>query len=230
MHALRFFRVVPLHSTYMLVGLAALGLFGIAELLVDPQRGMDVGVPVVLLHMFAVSSGFFVPARRGHFDLLLTGGGSRLQIALAHWFVSVTPGLAVWLVLGITEAVLLGRGRGAVFSNGSVAAMVLISMLGWALTVPLPRLSGGVIWLVVLFIALSASGEWRSSLMSAAEGGGSQWSLGVMFVVCPLLMVGTRLGGMQVLALLPGLGLGALATAAAVAWISRSSLSLEASQ
>ena len=214
----------------MLGGLAALGLLGVAELAMDSTRGMDVAVPVLLLHMFAVSSGFGVPARRGHFDLLLTSGSSRLQIALAHWCVSVAPGLAVWLVLGVAEVVLKAGPNGAVFSSGTVSAMVLISTLGWALTVPLPRLSGGVIWLVVLFLALTASGDWRAALLSVAAGGGTQWSLGVMFVVCPLLLVGITLERPQWLAVLPGLGSALVAMVVAVWWIRRSHLSLEASQ
>lgn len=230
MHALRFLRVVPLHSFYMLVGLAALGALGIAQLAMDAGSGTDTAIPVLLLHMFAVSSGFSVPARRGHFDLLLTGGSSRLEIAVTHWFVSVAPGLAVWLVLGICETMLRGSTRGAVFSNGSVAAMVLISTVGWAVTVPLPRLSGGVIWLVALFIALTASGDWRGTLLTAAEGGGSAWSLAAMFLVCPLVLVGTTLDAWQARGLLPGLLVALVAVIAAMSWIARSSVSLEASQ
>src|SRR5258705_3172966 len=128
MRALRFFRVVQLHSAYMLIGLAALGVFGVAEFAMDPGRGMDVAVPVMLLQMFAVSSGFSVPARRGHFDALLTGGSSRLQVALTHWLVSIAPGISVWLVLGLCERAFGGigdgGGRGAVLSSGSIVAMM----------------------------------------------------------------------------------------------------------
>ena len=55
MHALRFFRVVPLQSTFMLAGLATLGLYGVVVLTIDATSGMDVAVPVLLLHMFAVA-------------------------------------------------------------------------------------------------------------------------------------------------------------------------------
>src|SRR5262245_18990147 len=108
MHAMRFFRVVPLHSMFMLAGLAALGVYGVVMLVMDAGRGMDAAVPVLLLHMFAVSSGFVVPARRGHFDLVLTGGSTRLRVAVVHWAASVAPGLFVWFVLGCVEWVRVG--------------------------------------------------------------------------------------------------------------------------
>ncbi len=229
MRALRFLRVLRLHSTYMLMGLLALGALGVITLVMDPGRGMDVAVPVLLLHMFAVSSGFDVPARRGHFDLLLTGGAGRLQIAAAHWLVSAVPGVAMWLLLGVCE-LLMGAQRSSVFSNGSVAAVLMISILGWGLTVPLPRLSGGVIWLVVLFIALTFSGNWRAALLSVAESGGNGWSLALMFVLCPLLLVGTTLDKSDLVALLPGLIVALAVMAAAISRIATSDVRLEEAQ
>lgn len=229
MQAIRFFRVVPLHSTSMLVGLAALAAFGIITLAMDSGSGMDATVPVLLLRMFAASSGFAVPARRGHFDLVLTGGTPRLHVALVHWAMSIAPGLLVWALLGAAEWTLAGH-RGTVFSNGSVAAIALISMLGWALTVPLPRLSGGVVWLVALFIALAASGDWRDTLLRAAEGGAGTLDLSIVFLVCPLFLVGTSLDQSQVIGLLPGLAVAVGAMVAAFLWILRVDFALEAAQ
>jgi hypothetical protein len=228
--ALRFFRVMPLHSTYMLWSLVALGVFGVAELIVDHSLGTEVAMPVLLLQMFAVCSGFDVPARRGHFDLLFTGGSSRLEIAAAHWFVSAVPGIAVWLVVGLAETIVRGGVGGAVFSSGSIAAMALISTLGWAVSVPLPRLSGGVIWLVVLFVALTTSSNWRIALLTVGHGGLSQEAMGVMFVVCPVLMAGTTIEKTQLVAVMPGLAVGFLAAMAAAYWIARSNIPLEAGQ
>lgn len=229
MLAVRFFRVVLLHSSYMLMGLGALGIFGVATLAMDPGSGMDVTVPLLLLQMFAVSSGFAVPARRGHFDLLLTGGASRQTVALVHWAMSVAPGVLVWLFLGCVEWALAGRPATA-FSNGSIAALIMISTMGWAVTVPLPRLSGGVVWLVALFIVLAASGDWREALLRAADGGAGNLELSVVFLLCPLLLVGTTLERAQALALLPGLGLAAIAMGTAIAWIVRTDIALEAAQ
>lgn len=229
MHAARFFRVVPLHSSYMLCGLAALGVFGVITLTMDPGRGMDVAVPVLLLQMFAVSSGFAVPARRGHFDLLLTSGSPRVRVAVVHWAMSIAPGIVVWAVLGCVEWAFVGH-PGTVFSNGSIAAVIMISTTAWAVTVPLPRLSGGVVWLVALFIVLAASGDWRATLLEAADGGGGGVELGAVFLVCPLFLVGTNLDRSQMTALLPELGLAALAMGLAIVWIQRVDIALEAAQ
>jgi hypothetical protein len=213
----------------MLVGLGALGIFGMTALAIDPQRGMDVTVPVLLLQMFAVSSGFAVPARRGHFDLLLTGGVSRHAVAIVHWAMSVAPGVAVWLVLGCVEWALAGR-PAAAFASGSIAAAIMISTLGWAMTVPLPRMTGGVMWLVAFFIVIAASENWREILLRAVDGGPGHLDVGVAFVLCPLLLVGTELDRPHILALLPGLGVAAIAMAAAIGWIVRTDISLEAAQ
>jgi hypothetical protein len=227
--AVRFFRVVLLHSHYMLIGLVAMALFGVSTLAMDPGSGTDATASLLLLQMFAVSSGFAVPARRGHFDLLLTGGVSRPAIAFAHWAVSVTPGMAAWIFLGVVEWILAGRPE-KVLSSGTVGAFALVSTLGWAVTVPLPRLSGGVLWLASLFIAVAALGNWQETLAQVSEGrlGGPQMS--VAFLVCPFLMVGNTLDPGQRIALLPGLALAGGAMAAAIVWICRMDVALEAAQ
>jgi hypothetical protein len=213
----------------MLAGLGAVGTFGIAALAIDPERGIEVTVPVLLLQMFAVSSGFAVPARRGHFDLLLTGGPNRHTVAIVHWAMSAAPGVAVWIALGCAEWALAGR-PAAAFANGSIAAVIMISTIGWAITVPLPRLTGGVMWLVAFFIMTAASEHWRDMLLRAAGGGAGHLDVGTAFVLCPLLLVGVELDRPQVLALLPGVGLAAVAVFAAIAWIVRTDISLEAAQ
>ena len=230
MRALRFFCTVRLHSNYMLGGMAVLGMIGVVEVAASPERGIDAAVPLLLLHMFGVSSGFAVPARRGHFDLLLTGGTSRLEIAAAHWIVSVAPGLIAWFTLGLCEALLWSAQPGAVFASGTVAAVALISSLGWAVTVPLPRLSGGAIWLFALVVVLTSAGYGRAGLLTAAQGGGGSWSLGSMFVLCPLLLAGMRLEAGQFWALVPGLAFGLTSALAAAVWVVRVNLGLEASQ
>ena len=229
MLAVRFFRVVPLHSTYMLVGLAALGVFGLVTLSLDPGSGMDVTVPVLLLQAFAVSSGFAVPARRGNFDLLLTGGATRRSVALVHWAMSAAPGILVWLFLAGVEWAVAGR-PGAALSNGTIAALFLISTLGWAVTVPLPRMSGGVVWLVALVIVVAASEGWQQSLQRITQGGAGNMELAVVFLICPWLLVGNTLAYAQFPGVLPGLALAATAMAVAVAWINRADIALEAAQ
>ena len=228
--ALRFFRIVPLHSDFMLGGLAGLGAFGVTTLIIDSGRGLDAVAPIVFLHMFAVSSGFLLPARRGHFDLVLTGGSTPMRVALVHWLVSIAPGVAMWLLVGTVELALSAGAHATAFTNGTIAAMAMISTVGWALTVPMPRLSGGVMWLVVLFIALAASGSWRAALLTVADAGGSVWSLGLMFTLCPVLLVGATLRGAELLALTPGFVAAVALVAVAMVWICQADLRLEAAQ
>ncbi len=230
LRALAFFRVVPLHSFYMVMGLTAVSVFGVVILLMNEGQGTDALMPVLLLHVFAVSSGFTVPARRGHFDLLLTAGMPRVVIAITHWLVSAAPGVAAWLTLGVVELIVKQGSPTSAFSTGTIAAVLMISTFGWALTVSLPRLTGGVVWLVTLFVALTISAQWRAALFGAAEGHGSPAMLAIAFVLNPLFVVGTRLNVSQMLAIWPAVAAGVIAVVAACAWIARMDIGLEVAQ
>jgi hypothetical protein len=227
---LRFLRVVPLHSPYMLLALAAVGLSSMAMIALDPTMGEDAIAPVALLQMFAASSGFAVPARRGHFDLLLTGGATRLRIAAAHLAVSVLPGVALWLVLGLAGMAAARTIAPRAFAPGTVFAMLVISVLAWAVTVPLPRLSGGIAWLLLIALALVGWLEWRALVTAAGTGTLDPVTLAAMYLVCPLLLVGQRLTSMQAAALVPGAVIAAAACAAAIWWITRMDVALESAQ
>lgn len=227
--ALHFFRTVQLHSRPMLAGLVALGLLGTLTLMLDPTRGVEVTLPVVVVQMFAASSGFLVPARRGHFDLLLTVGASRRLVAASHWAVSAAPGLALWLGLGVWERLWTGA-HGAVLSSGSVTAMLLVSLLGWAGTVPLPRLGAGVIWLVLMAALFATTGQWPGTGQTPLLGDLTAWPRPVQWMVCPLLLVGQRFEGEAAWSALPGLALAVFAWWAAVLAVERASLGLEAAQ
>ena len=170
----RFFLAVPLQSPYMLGGLALVVVLGMAELVLAPGSGQDAVVTLLLLQMFSASSGFAIPARRGHYDAILTGGSSRTAVVGWHLVMSVAPGLVGWLVLGACE---LGVGRSVVLSGGSIAAMVMVSAAGWAVTVPLPRLSGGVVWLVLLLAGLGwpTAGRRAIAMPGVRRSTGVRW-------------------------------------------------------
>ncbi len=227
--AVHFFHTLRLHSRPMLAGLASLGLLGGLVLLLDPTRGVEVTLPVVVVQMFAASSGFLVPARRGHFDLLLTVGPSRRLAAAAHWAVSAAPGLVLWLGLGCLEAA-LGGGGGAALASGTVAAMALVSLLGWAGTVALPRLGAGVIWLVLMAALLATTGQWPGTGRMPLLGELAEWPRPVQWTVCPLLMVGLRLDDAGCWSAMPGLVLAVAGWWVAVLAVERASLGLEAAQ
>jgi hypothetical protein len=220
--------VVPLHSSYMRLAFLIVTGFGTVMLVVDPSSGEQVVVPVVALQMFAASTGFAVPARRGHYDLLMTGGAGRLQIAATHLLLSVAPGLAAWLVLGFVELALTA-GRSRVFATGTVAALGFASSLAWAATVPLPRLSGGIIWLLAIVMFLASSDGWRGAAVAARDGTSSVESA-LLYALCPFVLVGRPLSWADAWVLVPGMALAVLSVASALVWVTRMDVPLEASQ
>ena len=227
--ALRFFIVAPLHSRYMWVAMVAVLVSGIAMLVVDPAKGADVLGPLALLQMFAASSGFAVAARRGHLDLLLTAGPGRTTVAVTHLALSVLPGLLVWCALGVVE-MLVGRTLSPLaFTQGSVVALCSISALAWAMTVRLPRLSGGIAWL--LGIAVWVVG-WSGgpTVMAAASERTDTVTRAVVVTVCPFVLLGKRLPVSEMVLVLPVVVLALALTAAAVIWIVRMDVPLESAQ
>ena len=223
-----FYRVVPLHSPYMWLALSLITAIGILILVVDPSAGEQVVVPIVFLQMFSASTGFAVPARRGHYDLLMTSGAGRLRVAATHLLLSVAPGMAAWLVVGGVEAA-VRRGESIALSPGSVIALLVVSTLAWAVTVPLPRLSGGVVWLLAIVMLLGTTDQWRGAALAAREGipsiGGA-----LVYALCPFLLVGRPLTWPAAWMVVPGVALSAIAVASALAWVTKMDVPLEASQ
>ena len=202
----RFFAVVPPMPLLMI------GTFGVVTAVVtvmvafDPSRAPQALTPILLLQLFACSSGFDVPARRGHYDLLLTHAGSRRFVLLGHWAASACPGVICWLVLAAGCRVAVGRDAGGLFTTGSMAAVCLVSTIPWAATLRLPRFSGAIGWLLVVAVlslvapeAFSggtkpSSADWKSWLETA-------WAV----LVYPPVLVGRSLNGPEALAAAPAL-------------------------
>lgn len=143
---IRFFCIVrPWHSL-VVGGLAAATAVAGLLLAVGRIDSADALAPIVFLQTLVVSSGFAGPARRGHYDFLIASGQQRLAIALAHWAVSASPGMSAWLVLALID--LAANGGSALLSPRVVTGLMVASTLPWAVTVPLPRLTGGLVWIV----------------------------------------------------------------------------------
>lgn len=152
---IRFFRVVPpvpglMHGAFAASVVAAAVALGLQ--VTDPYGAL---APVFLLQTLAASSGFAVPARRGHYDLLLTSGVSRLRIGAAHFVASILPGVLCWVLIAALEAVSGGRFPRVSLASGTIAGLVIVSALSWAATVPLPRLTGGIVWLLIVVAPLN---------------------------------------------------------------------------
>lgn len=227
MNPWRFFLAVPLQSPYMLGGVVLVVVRGMVQIVLAPNGGEDAVVTLLLLQMFSASSGFAIPARRGHYDPILTGGASRTAVVASHAGMSIAPGVFGWLLLGSCE---LAMGHSAVLSSGSLAALALVSAGGWAMTVPLPRLSGGVVWLVLLLAGLGWPMSWWRDLLAVASGGAGVETRAVLYVLCPLVLSGRALTQEDLLALLPALAMAAAGCLAAWRWLVRVDVPLEAAQ
>ncbi len=227
---LRFFRIVPTQPTLIVWTFVAIVIVGVTTILRESSRSEGAMVPVLLLQLFAASSGFEVPARRGHYDLLLTSGQRRIWMALAHWATSSAPGVMAWLTLAGVEVAATAGADTRLLTTGTFAAMGLVSTLPWAITVRLPRFSGGIGWLLALSISASvlSSGNLPSHA-SADDVGNVVWSAWA-FLVYPAGFVGHNLDADGGLIAAPALVLALASMAAACRWVSRASVPLEAAQ
>ncbi|HKE84105.1 MAG TPA: hypothetical protein VKB50_10135 [Vicinamibacterales bacterium] len=229
LYLLRFFLVVSPLSGLVVWTFGLLVVAASILIVFAPERTAGALAPLLLLQMFAASSGFAVPARRGHYDLLLTRSGGRTSIALAHWLTSIAPGVAGWLILASVEALVSGRASISL-ASGTCAAVALVSTIPWAVTIALPRFSGGIGWLLVLTLAgitFSPGGiDWLSFHPVRHETLAASWA----FFVYPMTAVGRHLTTSDTVVVAPALLVAVAAMAFACAWVRRATLPLEAAQ
>jgi hypothetical protein len=228
---IRFFRIVTPLPPLMLPAFAGVGAAASLLVLLEPDRAGVAAVPLLLLQLFASSSGFMVPARRGHYDVLLAGGYQRLLIAAAHWAMSILPGVATWLAIAGAEAIVTGGSQRVLFTSGTVAALLLVSTIPWRATVALPRFTaaiGGLTALALLTVAV-APGGGRAGFDIA--GSSSWWSaVPLAPTLYPPALVGNDVVALGARRGLPPLLLAAGSMIWALVWISRCDIPLEASQ
>jgi hypothetical protein len=229
LYLIRFFQVVSPLSGLVVWTFGALVAAAGFVVVVDPERTAGALAPLLVLQMFAASSGFALPARRGHYDLLLTRTGRRTSIALIHWLTSIAPGIASWLIVASVESLASGRASAAL-ASGTCVAVVLVSTIPWAITVALPRFSGGIGWLLLLTVAgvtFSPDGnEWLN-----VRGGSDRWlTTAWASLVYPMSVVGRHLSSDDILTVAPALGLAMVTMVCACMWVQHESFPLEAAQ
>ena len=152
LYALRYFQVVSVVPTLFIAGFAVTVGAAAIRLTSDPTSAVDALTPVLLLQLFAASSGFRSAARRGYYDLLLTSGASRSQVALAHCAATVLPGLVAWACVLLLEAAASHGSSFRAATAGSVVAFVGTSLLAWAAAISLSRATAAMGWLLVMTI------------------------------------------------------------------------------
>lgn len=225
----RFFRAVSPVQPLMVGAFAAVVVIAGFVVTVDVDRAAAALAPILLLQTFAVSSGFAGPARRGHYDLPLTTGRGRRQIALVHWATSASPGIATWLTVAAIEIVVRQEIPAVSLSSGTIAAMFLVSTVPWAVTVPLPRLTGGMCWGLLLVMTTTALPAAQREALLAGTGGTALLA-GVAVLTCPWIVVGRDLVAADAFPVAMAMLMASAAMAAAIVWIDRADVPLEAAQ
>ena len=198
LRAARFFTVVPVVSHAMLTGFLLIVCGGCVAIAVDRGCAVAAMTPLLLLQLFAASSGFTVPARRGHYDLLLTSGAGRLSIGAAHWAMSVFPGVLAWVALAVTER---AAGGDALRTPGTLFAVAFVSTWPWSLTMTLRRMSGALLLLLLVFTAGggSTAGLFPWTMVGTHPTGGAAVGLAVLLVFAAAAVIASILliGGMD---------------------------------
>jgi hypothetical protein len=227
----RFFKAVPPVPSLMVGTFAVIVTVAGAALAIDATRGAAVVTPVIVLQVFAVSSGLAVPARHGHYDLLLTRGDGLLLIAAAHWTMSVVPGAVSWLAVGAAEMLAAGSTRSAALASGTCVVMFLVSTLPWAISMTLPRFAASVGWVLVLVTAAAlAPAEQLSAWLRDVADGRPSVPSATTFLVYPLSVAGRHLSSDHLLIVLPAVAVAVSAVIVACAWVIRADFPLEAAQ
>ena len=218
---LRFFWATS-RPGYAAVSAAALLVSGAAwSALRDPDDFDQFVLLALSFQMFSASSGYRQQALRGHFDPILTAGSSRIACALAHFAVSIAPGLAVWLVIAaLAWAFQPGRAPGlgapalGMTSASALVAALYASTLCWTVSLPLRRYAGGVLWLALIF-ALAAGHQLHSLRESFLMSSGGWWDTfaltGAALVAPVYLIANPQVAGVA--------SLGLVLSVTAAAWI-----------
>jgi hypothetical protein len=117
-----FFRAAPPVTRPMVLCLAATAALGSVAMSAGVATGASVLTPLLVLHIFAASSGFGLATRRGHYDLVLSRGVSVTGLMIAHWLASIAPGVAAWLAVAVFEP-LVSTDAPAALTSVSVYAL-----------------------------------------------------------------------------------------------------------
>lgn len=149
-YAFRYFHVVAVVPRLFFAGFIVTIAAGAVTLTHDPSAGVEALTPVLLLQLFSASSGFQILARRGYYDLLLTSGTARWQIAVAHCLASIMPGITSWICVGVLELA-ASHGVQRVFATGGTCiAFFLVSAIAWAAATSMSRAAAAVGWLLIM--------------------------------------------------------------------------------
>lgn len=209
---LRFFAALA-HPPASLVAVLAILALGACALEGVAGGSSDwVLASILLVQMFACSSGFTRHASRGYYDPVLLGGRRRGRIALAHFAVTALPGLAAWTVSGLAAATVARTFSTPALRPAGWAALFLVSAVPWAANLRLAPFAAGSLWLLVT-ASLLLSGRLFRTL--ALLNGDPSWAGSHPFATIALALgfpaaVPSLSPPISVLAALAGFSLAAL--------------------
>ncbi len=147
------FFCILLRPTWQLVAVATLAIaYAVRVAILDPARFNELFAIVLLIQMFAASTGFVSHARRGHFDPALGAGTDRLSVAAAHACVAVVPGAALLVMLACIDVMANGPRTLVDVGPGALVAFSYVSAMAWAAGLPCRRFAAGVGWLLIIVI------------------------------------------------------------------------------
>ena len=210
----RYFRVVSPVPGLLTASFAVATMTGLVVAVTMPARAATAAVPLLLLQAFSASTGFSAPARRGHFDLLLTRGEPRMRIAIVQWLTAIAPGVVSWILLALAAVVTAPESSATLLRSGTATAMLLVSTVPWAVTVSLPRFSGAIGWLLLISVGTVAADRWPAAVRD---------------LVFPVGLMGQAIGYRWDV-VLPAIVLSAGSVATALIWVHRRDIPLEAGQ
>jgi hypothetical protein len=198
-----FFRAAPPVTRPIAAAIWTSAVLGCAAMVGGLASGSGVLTPLLVLQIFAVSSGFQLALRRGHYDLVLSRGIPAPGVLCAHWMASVAPGATAWILVAVVEAVV--SHAPVALTSGSVVAFGLASSIPWALTTPLPRFAAAIGWLMLLVTSLAVVPSGQAELVAALRDARPS-ALGALAVVAyPMALVGTDAAQLPVGTITPGL-------------------------
>jgi hypothetical protein len=177
LYALRYFQIVPVVPPLFNVAFSVAVAAAALRLMSDASAAVDALTPVLLLQLFVASSGFRFAVRRGYYDLLLTSGTPRWQIAIAHCLVSILPGIGSWMCVIAFEAAASRGGGWLSIAPGTCAAFMGTSAIAWSAAVFSSRTAATVIWLLVLTIPAIARVVSPVQLLGTRWSATNQWML-----------------------------------------------------
>jgi hypothetical protein len=220
-----FFRAAPPVTRPIAAAIWTSALVGCAAVAAGLAAVPAVLTPLLVLQIFAVSSGFRLALRRGHYDLVLSRGIPAPGVLCAHWMASVAPGAVAWLLVAVVEAV-VSRSTVAL-TSGSLVALALASSIPWALTTPLPRFAAAIGWLMLLVTSLAVVPSGQAELVAALRDTRAS-ALGALAVVAyPMALVGLDAAELPAGTIAPGLACAIGSVAAALVWHRRTDAPLE---